>query len=135
MVVNTSVVNQTIWCNFRATRLYTILLNNIMSSVIDKFEQELKNTNIVEYMHSTKTEDISAEKITEMSNRRNTLHNIINAMKQMKLSESIWNKFNHEEIEEIATAFNNVLDDFRSENDGLYQTIQDWEDWADRRPY
>ena len=108
-----------------------------MSSVIDKFEQELKNTNVVEYIQSTKHKsvEISAEKITEMSNRRNTLHKIINVMKQMKLSESIWNKFNHEEIEEIATAFNNVFDHFRSENDGLYQTIQDWEDWADRRPY
>tara|TARA_R100001480_G_scaffold20745_6_gene30614 strand:- start:17543 stop:17860 length:318 start_codon:yes stop_codon:yes gene_type:complete len=105
-----------------------------MSSVLDKFEQELANTNVVEYVQSANG-DISAEKITEMSNRRNTLHKIIDAMSKMKLSESLWNKFNHEEIEEIATAFNNVLDSFRRENDGLYQTIQDWEEWADSRPY
>tara|TARA_R100001460_G_scaffold314_3_gene1475 strand:+ start:12071 stop:12439 length:369 start_codon:yes stop_codon:yes gene_type:complete len=113
---------------------YSYVEGVCMSSVLDKFEQELANTNVVEYVQSANG-DISAEKITEMSNRRNTLHKIIDAMSKMKLSESLWNKFNHEEIEEIATAFNNVLDSFRRENDGLYQTIQDWEEWADSRPY
>lgn len=105
-----------------------------MSSIIDKFEQELANTNVVEYIQSANG-DVSSEKITEMSNRRNTLYKIIDVMSKMKLSASLWNKFNHEEIEEIATAFNNVLDDFRGETDALYSTIQDWEEWADSRPY
>ena len=40
MVVNTSVVNQTIWCNFRATRLYMELLNNTMKLTLEHFEED-----------------------------------------------------------------------------------------------
>jgi len=105
-----------------------------MSSVIDKFEQELKDNNVVKYVQST-NQNINPKKITEMLNRRTTLHKIINVMKQMNLSESIWNKFNHEEIEEIATAFHAVIDEFKEDSEALFQTVQDWEDWADRRPY
>lgn len=104
-----------------------------MSSVIDKFEQELKNTNIIDYIESDDEND--AMEITKLLNRRTTLHRIIDTMRTLKLSESIWNKFTHEEVEEIAESFNAVLDDFRDENKALYQTIQDWEDWADSRPY
>tara|TARA_R100000231_G_scaffold4703_4_gene7852 strand:+ start:827 stop:1141 length:315 start_codon:yes stop_codon:yes gene_type:complete len=104
-----------------------------MSSVLDKFEQELKNTNIMNYIESD--DETDATELTKILNRRTTLHRIIDAMKTLKLSESIWNKFNHEEIEEIADAFSAVLKDFREENKALYQTIQDWEDWADSRPY
>ena len=118
---------------FCVTRLYTILLIYIMSSVIDKFEQELKNTNIIDYIESDEEND--AMEITRILNRRTALHKIINCLKTLNLSESIWNKFTHEEVEEIANKFDAVLDDFRSENNALYQTIQDWEDWADSRPY
>ena len=104
-----------------------------MSSVIDKFEQELKNTNINDYIESD--EENGAMEITRIINRRTTLHKIINCLRTLNLSESIWNKFTHEEVEEIANKFDAVLGDFRDENKALYQTIQDWEDWADSRPY
>ena len=104
-----------------------------MSSVIDKFEQELKNTNIIDYIESD--EETDAVEITRILNRRTTLHRIIDTMRTLKLSESIWGKFTHEEVEEIADSFNAVLDDFRNENGALYQTIQEWEEWADSRPY
>jgi len=132
MVVNTSVVNQTIWCNFRATRLYTILLTITMSSVIDKFEQELKKTNCIKYIQNGGDDP---NEISRLSKRNQVLHKILKVMRRLKLSESTWNKFNHDEIEEIATSFHAVLEEFQSEADALYQTVQDWEDWADRRPY
>ena len=104
-----------------------------MSSVLDKFEQELKNTNIMNYIESD--DETDAMEITNILNRRTALHRIIDTMKTLKLSDSIWNKFSHEEIEEVADAFSAVLMDFRDENKALHQTIQDWEDWADSRPY
>lgn len=104
-----------------------------MSSVIDKFEQELKNTNITDYIENNEDSDVN--EITRILNRRTALHKIINCLKTLKLSESIWNKFTHEEVEEVANRFDAVIEDFRSENNALYQTIQDWEEWADSRPY
>ena len=104
-----------------------------MSSVIDKFEQELKNTNINDYIESDGKSD--AMEITRILNRRTALHKIINCLTKLNLSESIWDKFTHEEVEEIANKFDAVIDDFRDENNALYQTIQDWEEWAGCRPY
>lgn len=112
---------------------YSCLVIVCMSSVIDKFEQELKNTNINDYIESDGERD--ATELTNILNRRTALHKIINCLRTLNLSESIWNKFTHEEVEEIANKFDAVLDDFRDENKALYQTIQDWEDWADSRPY
>ena len=103
-----------------------------MSSVIDKFEQELKNTDYVAYVQNGGDD---ADEIIRLSKRGNMLRRIINTMKTLKLSESTWNKFTHEEIEEIAHAFDAVIDEFKSDEAALYQTIQDWEDWAERRPY
>ena len=104
-----------------------------MSSVIDKFEQELENTNIIDYVESGEKSD--AMEITRILNRRTALRRIINVMRTLKLSETIWNKFTHEEVEEIAHAFDEVIYEFRNDNSALYQTVQDWEEWADSRPY
>ena len=103
-----------------------------MSSVIDKFEQELKNTNIIEYL---KGGEFDADEINRINNRTKQLHQIINMMKLFSISESIWNKLTHEEIEEMATSFDANVVDYKTEIDDLYQTIQDWEEWADSRPY
>ena len=104
-----------------------------MSQVIDKYEQELKNTDVVEYLRTTDKADET--KISEIMNRRVTLYAIINMMKVFSVSESIWNKLTPEEIEEMATSFNINVMDYKDEIDALYQTIQDWENWADKRPY
>jgi len=103
-----------------------------MSSVIDKFEQELKKTNYVDYIQNGGDD---ADEIIRLTKRGNMLRRIIDTMRTLKLSEAIWNKFTHEEVEIISLAFDDVLEDFRDENKALYQTIQDWEDWADSRPY
>tara|TARA_B100000963_G_scaffold338331_1_gene335102 strand:- start:440 stop:751 length:312 start_codon:yes stop_codon:yes gene_type:complete len=103
-----------------------------MSSVIDKFEQELEKTNYVKYIQNGGDDP---DEITRLSRKSQVLHKILKVMRRLKLSESTWNKFNHDEIEEIATSFHAVLEEFQSEADALYQTVQDWEDWADRRPY
>ena len=118
---------------FCVTRLYTILLNYTMSSVIDKFKQELENTDVVEYIKST--ENVNAEKINEMYSRKHVLHSILNMMTKFSISESIWNKLNHEEIAEMAKSFDANVVDFKTEIDELCHEIQRWEDWADRRPY
>ena len=103
-----------------------------MSSVIDKFEQEMKKTDYVAYIQNGGDDP---DEITKLSRRRTMLHRIINCLRTLDLSEHIWNKFTHEEIEIISLAFDDVLEDFREENKAQYQTIQDWEDWADSRPY
>ena len=51
MVVNTSVVNQTIWCNFRATRLYMELLNNTMLP-LEHFEENKEINNRLETINN-----------------------------------------------------------------------------------
>ena len=51
MVVNTSVVNQTIWCNFRATRLYMELLNNTMLP-LEPFEENKKINRMLETINN-----------------------------------------------------------------------------------
>jgi len=104
-----------------------------MSSVIDKFEHELKDTNLVEYLRTT--DKVDEKKIVEIQNRRTTLYSIINMMKIFSINESIWNKLTHEEIEEMATSFDANVVDYKTEIDDLYQTVQNWEDWADKRPY
>tara|TARA_R100001129_G_scaffold173326_2_gene144709 strand:+ start:485 stop:850 length:366 start_codon:yes stop_codon:yes gene_type:complete len=104
-----------------------------MSQVIDRFEQELKNTNISKYIKST--DKIDENKIVKMQNRRNTLYAIINMMKLFSISESIWNKLTHEEIEEMAISFDANVVDYKTEIEELYTQVQNWEEWADRRPY
>lgn len=104
-----------------------------MSQVIDKFEQELKNTDLIEYLRTT--DKPCENKIIDIQNRRKTLYAIINMMKVFSISESIWNKLTHEEIEEMATSFDANVVDYKAEIDELYSQLQDWEEWADRRPY
>ena len=111
---------------------YSYIETVVMSQVIDKFEHELKNTNLVEYLRTT--DKVDEKKIVEIQNRRNTLYAIINMMKVFSISESIWNKLTHEEIEEMATSFDANVVDYKTEIDDLYQTIQHWEDWYERGP-